>query len=119
LICVHGAVVCVEPELHQEVEVVALVQHFDVDVRMELAEAADLGVLLGHQLLVERGDLDVEVVGREIEVRPESSPRVAVVIPLEGELARFVLPGDAVEVEQVGELALRGMGEANRLVEQR
>jgi len=45
--------------------------------------------------------------------------QVAGVVPLQSELARFVLPSDAVEVEQVGELALRGVGEADRLVEQR
>jgi hypothetical protein len=116
---VHGDVVGVEPELHQQVEVVALVQDLHVDLRMQLAEAPDLRVLLGHQLLVQGGDLDVEVVGRKVEVRPKGSQRVAVRVPLQGELARFVLPGNAVEVEQVGELALRGMGEANRLVEQR
>ena len=60
-----------EAVLHEEVEVVALVQHLHAHLGMQLAEPTGLAVLLGDELLVERRDLDVEVVGREVEVGAE------------------------------------------------
>jgi hypothetical protein len=45
--------------------------------------------------------------------------RLGVLVPLEGELPGLVLPGDPVEVEQLGELALRVVGEADPLVRER
>src|SRR6185312_15967240 len=57
-----------EAVLHQELQVVALVEHLDLHVGVELDQPARLAVLLGDQLLVERGDLDVEVVRRQVEV---------------------------------------------------
>ena len=53
-----------EPVLHEQVQVVALVQHAHVDLGIELLHPARLAVLLGDELLVQRGDLDVEVVRR-------------------------------------------------------
>jgi hypothetical protein len=53
------------------VEIVALVEDLAMDVRPHFFELADLPVLLGDQFLAHRGDLDVHIVVREIEVRPE------------------------------------------------
>jgi hypothetical protein len=105
-----------KPVLHQQVEVVALVEELDLDLRVQLSEAPGLAVLLGHQLLVQGGDLDVEVVVGQVEVRAETLDRLVVLVPLEGELSRLVLPGDPVEVEQFGELALRVVREADPLM---
>jgi hypothetical protein len=44
---------------------------------------------------------------------------VALAVLLEGERARLVLPDDAVEVEQLGELALRVVREPDLLVRER
>src|SRR5680860_1844631 len=96
-----------EAVLDQQVQVVALVEHLDPGARVELAEPARLAILLGHELLVERRDLDVEVVRAEIEVGRETLHRVVVDVAFEGERPRLVLPVDAVEVEELGELALR------------
>jgi hypothetical protein len=104
-----------EAVLDQQVEVVALVEDLDVDLGMELSQTPYLAVLLGHQLLVERGDLDVQVVGRQIEVGAERLGGLAEAIPFERERAGFVLPDDPVEVEQFGELALGVVREADGL----
>ena len=102
-----------QPELHQQVEVVALVEDLHVDLGVQLPQPADLAVLLGDQPLVERGDLDVQVVGRQVEVRPEGLGRLAGAVPLEGEFGGLVLPGNPVEVEQLGELPLGVVSEAD------
>ena len=105
-----------EAVLHEQVQVVALVQHADRHLGVQLAEPARLAVLLRHELLVQRRDLDVEVVRREIEVGRERLRGPAVAIPLERERARLVLPRDGVEVEQLRELPLRVVREADGLV---
>ena len=69
-----------EPVLHEQVQVVALVEHADRDLGMLLDEAARLAVLLRHELLVQRGDLDVEVVRGQVEVGGERLHRPAVAI---------------------------------------
>src|SRR5918996_320669 len=70
-----------QPVLRDQRQIVSLIEDLAVDLRGQLLEAPDFPVLPGHQLLVHRGDLDVQVVGREVEVR------------------------------EPGELALAGMGE--------
>ena len=97
-------------------QVVALVQHADLDLGVQLAQPARLAVLLRHELLVERGDLDIEVIRGEVEVRGERLRGFAVTIPLERERARLVLPRDRIEVEELRELSLRVVREANGLV---
>src|SRR6266849_4002634 len=52
----------------------------------------------------------------QVEVGPEGLARVALVIPPEHELGRFVLPRHAVEIKQAGELPLRVVREANQWV---
>jgi hypothetical protein len=108
-----------QPVLDQQVEVVALVEELDLDVGVELPQATGLAVLLRHQLLVQRGDLDVEVVAGEVEVGTEGLDRASLLVPLKRELRGLVLPVDAVEVEQLGELPLRVVGEADPLVRER
>src|SRR5262249_50565940 len=81
-----------------------------------LDEPARLAVLLRDELLVQRRDLDVEVVHREIEVGRERLHRPAVAVVFENERARLVLPHDAVEVEQLRELPLGVVRKTNQLV---
>src|SRR5206468_2836212 len=94
-----------EPVLHEQLQVVALVEHLDLHVGIQLDQPARLAVLLGDELLVERGDLDVEVIGRKVEVGRERLRGVALAVALQHERARFVLPADRVEVEQLRELS--------------
>ena len=104
------------PYFTSRLQVVALVEHADRDVGMQLDEPARLAVLLRHELLVQRRDLDVEVVRGQVEVGSERLHRPAVAIGLQRERARLVLPGDAVEVEQLRELALGVVREPDELV---
>ena len=59
---------------HQGPEV-AGVEQLDPDVRVELAQAAQLAVLLAHELLAQRGQLDVQVEVGQVEVRGEALER--------------------------------------------
>jgi hypothetical protein len=108
-----------QPVLHQQVQVVPLVQDPDVDLGVQLLQAAGLAVLLRDQLLVQRGDLDEEVIGRQIEVGRERLGRPALAVPLEDEGPRLVVPDDPVEVEELGELQLGIVREADCGVRQR
>src|SRR3984893_17684947 len=108
-----------EPVLHEQMQVVALVQHLDADLGVQFPEPAGLAVLLRNELLVERRDLDVEVVRRQIEIGIERLHGPAVTVAFERERARLVGPFDAVEVEQLGELALGVVSEADELVRER
>ena len=107
-----------EPVLHEQVQVVALVEHAHVHLGIELLHAARLAVLLGDELLVQRGDLDVEVVRGEVEVGRERLLRVAVTVGLEHERARLVLPLDGVEVEELRELPFGVVRETHEFVRQ-
>jgi hypothetical protein len=100
------------------VQVVALVEHADRHVRIELGQPSSLAILLGDELLVQRGDLDVEVVRGQIEVGGERLRGSALAITFERERARLVLPRNRVEIEQLRELTLRVVREANGLVRQ-
>jgi hypothetical protein len=107
-----------EAVLDQQVEIVALVKHFALNVRMVLSEKPHLSVLLRHELLTHRRDLYVDVILREVEVRPEVSDWISVVIPFESECVWLVFPVDSVEIQQprkflfavVGELSEIGRG---------
>jgi hypothetical protein len=92
--------------LHEEVEVVALVEDLALHLGIDLAQPANLAVLLGDELLVHRRDLDVERLLRKVEVGSEELGGLAVLAPLDGKRGRLVLPVDSVEVEKSAELAL-------------
>src|SRR5262245_1139849 len=102
-----------EAVLVHQGQVVALIEDLAVDAGVQLAKPAHLPVLLRDQSLVQRGDLDVQVVLREVEVRREPLHDVAVAIPLEVERRRLVLPVDLVEIQQLRELAFAGVRERN------
>jgi hypothetical protein len=105
-----------EPVLQQQVEIVALVQDPAADVGVERAQPPDFAVLLGDQLLIERGYLDVEIELGQIEVGCEALRDGSGAIPRDVERRRLVTPFDLIEVEQASELALAVMREAGRLV---
>src|SRR5436190_869831 len=102
-----------EPVLRDEREVVALVEALAAHLRIAFPESSDLSVLLRDELLVQRGDLDVEVVLRQVEVRGELLDDVPVLVPLQVEGGRLVLPFDLIEVEESRELALAVVRESN------
>ena len=102
-----------EAVLGEEPQVVALVQQLDVDVRVELAEGAHLAVLLRHQVLAQRRQLDVGVDVGQVEVGRERFEDF-VAVGAKGEGARLVLPGDAVEVEDAARTLLRSRGRSGR-----
>ena len=104
-----------ETVFHQKVQVVPLVEDLAFDVGIELTEAPDLAVLLRDQTLVERGDLDEKVVRRKVEIGSEFLDDLAVLVPFDVERARLVFPIDLVEVEELRELALRVVREADSL----
>ena len=102
-----------EPVLGQQAMVVPAIQELDVDLGMDLPHMPYLAVLRGDQALLHRGQLDVQVqVGQE-EVGSEHLDDL-VAIPDQREGARFVLPAESVEVEDLSKLLLAGVGERGR-----
>src|SRR5207247_11000303 len=87
------------------------VEQLDANVRVELTEPPQLAVLLADEALPERGQLDVELEVWEPEVGREALGHNAVQVPQDGERMRLVLPFDAIEVEDAGELRLARVGE--------
>lgn len=90
---------------------VSPVQDPNPDVRMRLTQEANLAVLARHQRLAQRGDLQVEVVVRKVEVGGERSAEATVRRRLQDEGSGLVLPGDLVEVEEFGNPPFRLVGE--------
>ena len=70
-------------------------------------ELPQLPVLPRDERLLHHGDLDVEILIREVEVGPERLDHRPVLGLLEDERPRLVLPGHAVVVEQLGALEFR------------
>lgn len=95
-----GGIRLLEAVLDKKVEVVALVEDFALDVRIELPESPNFLVLASDELLGHRGDLDVHVLFREIEVRAEQLGRFTGFVPFNGEFPRLVLPVNTVKVEE-------------------
>jgi hypothetical protein len=104
-----------ESVLHEQAEVVPLVEDLAPHLRVALAETADLAVLLRDQLLVEGRDLDVLLVRGEVEVGGEPLGDVALRVPVDVEGARLVFPFDLVEVEKPGELPFGVVGKGDGL----
>src|SRR5689334_15777683 len=86
---------------------VAPVEELDPNLRVTLAELAELPVLARDERLLHHGHLDIEVLLREVEVRRERVRDAPVGRFFERERMRLVLPRDAVEVEQACAFALR------------
>ena len=89
-----------QPVLDQEVQIVTLVEDLATDLGMVLGEQPDLAVLLGDELLVHRGDLDVEILIHDVEVGGEERSGVAVVAEFDGERSGLVFPIQTVEVQE-------------------
>ena len=96
--------------LRQQLVDIALVEETDVDLGIQLLQPSELAVLLRDQALAHRGQLEVQVEIREIEVRREHFADLAVLL-VQDERPWLVLPGDAVEVQDARELALARVSE--------
>jgi len=101
---------CLEAVLDEQVQVVPLVEDLAVDVRVVFGQQPDLSVLLGDELLIHRGDLDEQILVRQVEVGSEVGRRLAVVGELDRKRPRFVVPAQPVEIEESRELALALVG---------
>ena len=99
-----------EPVLDEKIQVVALIEDLAADLWVELAEPSNLAILASNQFLIHRGYLDELILFRQVEVRPKELHGVAVVVPFDCELARFVIPGDVVEIEESGKLPFAVVG---------
>jgi hypothetical protein len=100
--------------LHDQMEIVALVEDLASDVGVIFLELANLLVLFGHQLLVHRGDLHEQVVVGEKEVGCEELDGLTV-FEVDREAPCLVLPRDPVEIEEQCELTLTVVGELDVL----
>jgi hypothetical protein len=81
-----------EAVLDQQVQVVALIQDLADNSWIQRHETAGFAVLLGYQLLIERGYLDINVEVGEVEIGREAARRVAVPVPIDVEGGRLVVP---------------------------
>jgi len=104
-----------QPVLDEEMEVIPLVEDPAANVRVQSPKPSHLAILLRHEALIHRGDLDEDVLVREVEVGAEELRRRAIGLELDGELAGFELPRNVIEVEQPRELALTLMGELDKV----
>ncbi len=100
------------PVLEQQRSEVLAVEQLDAHHRVQLTEPAQLAVLLAHQALLQRGQLEVQVEFGQVEVGREALNDITVEVPQDREGPRLVLPRDLVVVEDARQLLLAGMGEA-------
>ena len=100
-----------ESVLDDKAQVVPLVEHLAVDLWIQLLETSHLAVFLRYQLLVHRRDLDEQVVVGQVEVGSEVLAGVPVIIKGDRKRPRLVLPGNTIEIEKKGELALTVVSE--------
>jgi hypothetical protein len=87
--------------LTEEFVEVTLVDHQKGNLGVELAEAANLAVLLRDQALLQNGEFDEEATLGKIEVRAKAAGGNALLIPVERKLQGFVDPLEAVQGEQL------------------
>ena len=89
---------------HQRPEV-AGVEELDVEIRIQLAQPAQLAVLLADELLPKRRHLEVEVEVRQVE----SGEKLSTMSPSRfhriGKVCGSLLPTDRVEVEDPGNIS--------------
>jgi hypothetical protein len=98
-------------ELQHQGAKVAGVEQLHPDVRVELANPAELPILLPHELLAQGRHLEVAVEVRQPEVGGEALDDRPVEVPQDRKRVWLVLPANAVEVEDPGHLGLAGMSE--------
>jgi len=103
----------IESVFDHQMEIVALVENLALGVRVDGPETADFLVLLGHEFLVHRRDLDVQVVVGKIEVGGEPFDRLALGVKFDRKTLRLVIPWDTIEIEKKGELALTVVSEVD------
>ena len=82
---------------------------------IEALNLAELAVLARHERLLHDGDLDEEVLLGKVEVGRERAHDATVLVALEDERLRLVVPGDAVVVEDLRALHLDTVGEPRGL----
>lgn len=80
-------------------KVIALVEDFAIDLRIQLAKPADLSILLRDQFLIHGGDLDEQVILGQIEIGSEELRWCSITAPGYWEGSGLVLPVDTVEVQ--------------------
>ena len=102
-----------EPVFDHQMEIVALVENLALGVRVDGPETADFLVLLGYEFLIHRRDLDEQVIVGKVEVGSEPLGWLTFRVELDGKTPRLVIPWDAIEVEQEGELPLAVVSEFN------
>jgi len=90
-----------------------LVEHLAVHIGVNGLKTFDFLVLLGDQLLIHRGDLDEEIIVRQVEVGCEVFCGLAVLVELNRKTLRLVIPRNTVEIEKKGELTLTVVSEFN------
>src|SRR5579871_3500385 len=97
----------VEMEMLCKALQVAPVEELDLHLGVPLAQLPQLAVLARDERLLHHGDLDVEVLIREVEVGGERLRDATLLVLLEDEGPRLVFPRDAVVIEHLGALELR------------
>src|SRR4051812_1299595 len=94
---------------------VAPVEELDLDVRVSLAQLAQLAVLAGDERLLHGGDLDVKGLLGKVEVGRERLLDASFGVLLQHERPRLVGPRAVVVVEDLGALELPGTREPRRV----
>src|ERR1022692_3959752 len=97
--------------LEDQVFEILLIEDLHGQVRIQLPQQPDLAVLARHQRLFHGGEFHVQIELRQIEIGRERFGNASLRIPLYRKIARLVLPGDAVEIQQVSEDLLALVGE--------
>jgi len=92
------------------------VEELDANVRVEPVDLAELSILACHERLLHDGDLDEEVLLREVEVGRECTDDASVPVPLEDEGVGLVVPRYAVVIEDLRALDLDTVREPRGLV---
>lgn len=109
-----GERLVVQPIFKHHLLKVSPIQELDIDLRVELFKPAQLAVFLCNEALGHGGQLDVEVLLWQIEVRAKGFDDIALVIPTKGKGAGFILPENLVKVEDAGKLLLAGVAKDYR-----
>src|SRR6266568_3417974 len=95
---------------------VALVEELHAHVGIALAQLPQLAVLPRHERLLHHSDLHIQVLLGQVEVWLEGLDDAAVLVLLEDEGLRLVLPGHTVVVQDLGAFELCLVREAGRFL---